>query len=237
MGGHRIHRGTLARTGHRPAGRPRRRPRRRGTGRCPDSVRTLAYGLACALLDIHGAGLVHRDLKPSNVLVTIDGPRVIDFGIARALDAVPGSTLTSTGMRRRLARLSCRPSRSRDEPVSPASDVFCMGAVLAYAATGQTPFGGGGGGVHAVMFRIATEEPDLDGHRQSRCGTDRRLPGQGPGGTARAGGGRRAGAAGRRPAPRRRPGCPPSSSPNWGGTRSSCWTRTRLLPGPGRPRV
>ncbi|MGP4043020.1 serine/threonine-protein kinase [Streptomyces sp. 2A115] len=136
----------------------------RGHGPLPAlSVRTLAYGLACALLDIHGAGLVHRDLKPSNVLITIDGPRVIDFGIARALDAVPGSTLTSSGMLVGSPRFMS-PEQLKDEPVGPAADVFCMGAVLAYAATGQTPFGGGGsGGVHAVMFRIAQEEPDLTG--------------------------------------------------------------------------
>ncbi|MEU5343505.1 serine/threonine-protein kinase [Streptomyces sp. NPDC020766] len=127
------------------------------------SVRTLAHGLACALLDIHGAGLVHRDLKPSNVLITIDGPRVIDFGIARALDAVPGSTPTSSGALIGSPRFMS-PEQLRDEPVGPAADVFCMGTVLAYAATGQTPFGGGGsGGVHAVMFRIAQEEPDLTG--------------------------------------------------------------------------
>ncbi|MGW3417264.1 serine/threonine-protein kinase [Streptomyces phaeochromogenes] len=127
------------------------------------SVRTLAHRLACALLDIHGAGLVHRDLKPSNVLITIDGPRVIDFGIARALDAVPGSTPTSSGVLVGSPRFMS-PEQLRDEPVGPASDVFCMGTVLAYAATGQTPFGGGGsGGVHAVMFRIAQEEPDLTG--------------------------------------------------------------------------
>jgi serine/threonine protein kinase len=136
----------------------------RGHGPLPVlSVRTLAYGLGCALLDIHGAGLVHRDLKPSNVLITIDGPRVIDFGIARALDAVPGSTLTSSGMLVGSPGFMA-PEQIRDEPVGPAADVFCMGAVLAYAATGQTPFGGGGsGGVHAVMFRIAQEEPDLTG--------------------------------------------------------------------------
>ncbi|TPQ15668.1 serine/threonine-protein kinase [Streptomyces sporangiiformans] len=127
------------------------------------SVRTLAHGLACALLDIHGAGLVHRDLKPSNVLITIDGPRVIDFGIARSLDAVPGSTLTSSGMVVGSPGFMS-PEQIRDEPVGPAADVFCMGAVLAYASTGQTPFGvGGSGGVHAVMFRIAHEEPDLTG--------------------------------------------------------------------------
>ncbi|MGP3977189.1 serine/threonine-protein kinase [Streptomyces sp. 8N114] len=130
----------------------------------PGSVRVLAYGLASALLDIHGAGLVHRDLKPSNVLLTIDGPRVIDFGIARALDEVPTSTLTSTGM------VVGSPGYMSPEQItggqlSAAGDVFSLGAVLGYAATGQPPFGltGGGGGVHAVMYRIASEEPDLGG--------------------------------------------------------------------------
>ncbi|MEU9185126.1 serine/threonine-protein kinase [Streptomyces sp. NPDC048484] len=140
----------------------------RGYGPLPAlSVRGLAHGLASALLDIHGAGLVHRDLKPSNILITIDGPRVIDFGIARALDAVPGSTPTSTGVMVGSPGFMS-PEQLKDEPVGPAADVFCMGAVLAYAATGQTPFGGGGpGGIHAVMFRIAREEPDLTGIDES----------------------------------------------------------------------
>ncbi|MGW0733624.1 serine/threonine-protein kinase [Streptomyces sp. NPDC002851] len=136
----------------------------RGHGPLPaDSVRTLAYGLAGALLDIHGAGLVHRDLKPSNVLITIDGPRVIDFGIARALDTVPETTLTTAGMVVGSPSFMS-PEQIRGEPVTPASDVFCMGALLAYAATGQPPFGSGSAGnVHAVMYRIAQEEPDLAG--------------------------------------------------------------------------
>jgi eukaryotic-like serine/threonine-protein kinase len=127
-----------------------------------NSIRTLAYGLASALLDIHGAGVVHRDLKPSNVLVTIDGPRVIDFGIVRALDALPDSTVTGTGVVVGSPSYMS-PEQIRAQPVTQASDVFCMGSVLAYAATGRTPFGGDGGGMHAVMFRIATEEPDLEG--------------------------------------------------------------------------
>ncbi|MDQ8700878.1 serine/threonine-protein kinase [Streptomyces sp. LHD-70] len=136
----------------------------RGHGPLPEhSVRTLAYGLSSALLDIHGAGLVHRDLKPSNVLVTIDGPRVIDFGIARALDYVPETTLTSAGMVVGSPSFMS-PEQIRGEQLTPASDVFCMGALLAYAVTGCAPFGGGGaGGVHAVMFKIAQEEPDLTG--------------------------------------------------------------------------
>ncbi|QPP10776.1 serine/threonine protein kinase [Streptomyces bathyalis] len=134
-----------------------------GGGPLPEnSIRTLAYGLASALLDIHGAGVVHRDLKPSNVLVTIDGPRVIDFGIVRALDALPDSTVTGTGVIVGSPSYMS-PEQIRAQQVTPASDVFSMGSVLAYAATGRTPFGSEGGGMHAVMFRIASEDPDLEG--------------------------------------------------------------------------
>ncbi|MFC4495861.1 serine/threonine-protein kinase [Streptomyces ovatisporus] len=134
-----------------------------GHGPLPEnSVRTLAYGLASALLDIHGAGVVHRDLKPSNVLVTIDGPRVIDFGIVRALDALPDSTVTNTGVVVGSPSYMS-PEQIRAQQVTPASDVFCMGSVLAYAATGRPPFGSTSGGMHAVMFNIAAEDPDLEG--------------------------------------------------------------------------
>ncbi|MFE1174974.1 serine/threonine-protein kinase [Streptomyces sp. NPDC058773] len=127
-----------------------------------DSLRRLAYGLSCALRDIHGVGLVHRDLKPSNVLLTIDGPRVIDFGIARALDAVREHTLTRAGTV--LGSPSfMSPEQVTGQRVAPASDVFCVGSVLAYAATGRQPFGEVASGVHAVMFKIAQEEPDVTG--------------------------------------------------------------------------
>ncbi|MFI0905691.1 serine/threonine-protein kinase [Streptomyces sioyaensis] len=126
------------------------------------SLRRLAYGLSCALRDIHGGGLVHRDLKPSNVLLTIDGPRVIDFGIARALDAVGDRTQTRTGMVVGSPAFMS-PEQVQGHRVGPASDVFCVGAVLAYAATGRQPFGSAASGVHAVMFKIAQEEPDLTG--------------------------------------------------------------------------
>ncbi|MEU7488755.1 serine/threonine-protein kinase [Streptomyces sp. NPDC042319] len=124
-------------------------------------VRRLAYGLSSALLDIHGVGLVHRDLKPSNVLLTIDGPRVIDFGIARALDAVSEHTQTQVGMVAGSPSFMS-PEQVRGERVTPASDVFCLGSVLAYAASGQMPFGSPASGVHAVMFRVAESAPDLD---------------------------------------------------------------------------
>ncbi|MFF8998291.1 serine/threonine-protein kinase [Streptomyces achromogenes] len=128
------------------------------------SVRILAAGLAQALADIHAAGLVHRDLKPSNVLVTIDGPRVIDFGIARALETdAPGEEgLTRTGALVGSPGFMA-PEQVRGDRIMPASDVFCLGSVLAYAATGSLPFGTADSGVHALMFRIAQEEPDLSG--------------------------------------------------------------------------
>ncbi|SDK49967.1 serine/threonine-protein kinase [Streptomyces indicus] len=124
------------------------------------SVRVLATGLAYALKDIHRAGLIHRDLKPSNVLVTIDGPRVIDFGIARALETVTDGGLTRTGALVGSPGFMA-PEQVRGDRITPACDVFCLGSVLAYAATGVLPFGSGGSGVHALMFRIAQEEPDL----------------------------------------------------------------------------
>ncbi|MFF7649047.1 DUF4328 domain-containing protein [Streptomyces sp. NPDC007983] len=128
------------------------------------SVRVLAHGLSLALRDIHGAGLIHRDLKPSNILITIDGPRVIDFGIARALDAVGSgnSNLTVTGAVVGSPGFMS-PEQVRGETVTVASDVFCLGSVLAFAATGRQPFGRVDSGIHALMYRIAQEEPDLDG--------------------------------------------------------------------------
>ncbi|MGW2424376.1 protein kinase domain-containing protein [Streptomyces sp. NPDC001709] len=136
----------------------------RDHGALPErSVRILAAGLAHALKDIHAAGIVHRDLKPSNVLVTIDGPRVIDFGIARALEAtLGGAELTRTGSLVGSPGFMA-PEQVRGDRITPACDVFCLGSVLAYAATGALPFGSANSGVHALMFRIAQEEPDLTG--------------------------------------------------------------------------
>ncbi|MFE7582999.1 serine/threonine-protein kinase [Streptomyces gardneri] len=134
------------------------------------SVRVLANRLALALQAIHEAGLVHRDLKPSNVLVTVDGPRVIDFGIARALDSMSGDSLqTRTGMVIGSPGFMS-PEQVRGLHVTPASDVFCLGSVLAYAATGRQPFGATGNGLHAQLFRVAEEEPDLDGLPEALLG-------------------------------------------------------------------
>jgi eukaryotic-like serine/threonine-protein kinase len=117
----------------------------------------LAEGLAHALTAIHDSGLVHRDLKPSNVLATVDGPRVIDFGIARA---VGGSVLTSTG-----AVIGSpgymSPEQVRGETLGPASDVFSLGATLTYAATGVGPHDTEDGAAHALMYRVINEPPHL----------------------------------------------------------------------------
>ncbi|CAM5657333.1 Serine/threonine-protein kinase PknD [Streptomyces microflavus] len=127
------------------------------------SVQLLGSGLAHALQHIHGAGLIHRDLKPSNVLLTIDGPRVIDFGIARALESLADGDLTRTGAMIGSPGFMA-PEQVRGERVTTACDVFCLGSVLAYAASGRLPFGAAeSGGVHALMFRITQEDPDLTG--------------------------------------------------------------------------
>lgn len=134
-----------------------------GYGPLPErSVRILGAGLAHALKAIHTAGLIHRDLKPSNILLTIDGPRVIDFGIARALDTVTDGGLTRTGALVGSPGFMS-PEQVRGERVSAASDVFCLGSVLTYALTGRLPFGAAANEMHALLFRIAQEDPDLTG--------------------------------------------------------------------------
>ncbi|MFI0790659.1 serine/threonine-protein kinase [Streptomyces lydicus] len=124
------------------------------------TVRILAAGLARALGSIHAAGIIHRDLKPSNVLLTIDGPRVIDFGIARALEGVAGNGVTRTGAAVGSPGFMS-PEQVRGEPLGPACDVFSLGSVLAYAVTGRQPFGTAESAAHALMFRVAEEAPDL----------------------------------------------------------------------------
>ncbi|MFI1646916.1 MDR family MFS transporter [Streptomyces avidinii] len=132
-----------------------------------DSVRTLANRLALALRAVHEAGLIHRDLKPSNVLITVDGPRVIDFGIARAMDSLTGDSLhTRTGMLIGSPGFMS-PEQVRGLELTPASDVFCLGAVLVYAATGRMLFGATDTGLNAHLFRIAEEEADLTGVPES----------------------------------------------------------------------
>jgi hypothetical protein len=120
------------------------------------SVLALAAGLAEGLLAIHSAGLVHRDLKPSNVLMADDGPRVIDFGISRAMEA---STVTSTGMVVGSPGFMS-PEQAEGLEVGPPSDVFSLGAVLAFAATGEGPFGSGSSA--ALIYRLVHNPPDLN---------------------------------------------------------------------------
>ncbi|MER5887085.1 serine/threonine-protein kinase [Streptomyces sp. NPDC001941] len=122
------------------------------------SVNSLGAGLATALAHIHAHGLVHRDLKPANVLLTVDGPRLIDFGIVRADDTVADLTTTGSVIG---SPAFMSPEQVRGERVGPASDVFSLGAVLAYAATGRQPFGESGSGAHSMMFKIVGDEPDL----------------------------------------------------------------------------
>ncbi|GHD97964.1 protein kinase domain-containing protein [Streptomyces alanosinicus] len=122
------------------------------------AVRVLAAALGEALGAIHGKGLVHRDLKPSNILLGPDGPRVIDFGIVRALEA---TALTRTGaVVGSVGYVSPEQIRNGGQ-VGPPSDVFSLGAVLAYAAAGREPFGEGQDSV--ILLRILTRDFDLSG--------------------------------------------------------------------------
>ena len=116
----------------------------------------LMAGVAEGLGSIHAAALVHRDLKPANVLLAEDGPRVIDFGIAHAIDA---SALTGTGALIGTPAFMA-PEQVGGRAVSPAADVFALAHLVAYAATGHTVFGDGH--FAALVYRIANEEPYLD---------------------------------------------------------------------------
>ena len=120
------------------------------------SVLALARGLAEGLGAIHAAGVVHRDLKPANVLLAEDGPRVIDFGISRAVEA---SVLTHTGLVVGSPGFMS-PEQAEGREVGPPSDIFSLGAVLAFAATGQGPFGSGS--TPALVYRVVHSAPQLD---------------------------------------------------------------------------
>ncbi|MFJ8650113.1 serine/threonine-protein kinase [Streptomyces sp. NPDC093546] len=122
-----------------------------------DTVLLLVAGIAEALQVIHGAGIVHRDLKPANVLLAADGPRVIDFGIARAADA---TSLTGSGVTIGTPSFMA-PEQAAGREVTAATDIFALGQVAAYAATGSPAFGEGTS--HGVLYRIVHEEPDLTG--------------------------------------------------------------------------
>ncbi|WP_157440521.1 protein kinase domain-containing protein [Actinokineospora inagensis] len=130
----------------------------RASGPLPEPVlRALLAGLAEALTAIHTAGLVHRDLKPSNVLLAADGPRVIDFGIAKALH---GTAMTATGVLFGTPGY-LSPEQISGHEVGPPSDVFALGAVIVYAAAGQGPFGEAE--PHALLYRAVHTGPNLTG--------------------------------------------------------------------------
>ena len=123
----------------------------------PTAVLSLAAGLAEGLEVIHAVGVVHRDLKPSNVLLAQDGPRIIDFGISRAAE-LPAVTRTGlvTGSPGYMS-----PEQAEGGVARSASDVFSLGAVLAFAATGREPFGSGS--LPSVLYRVVHSQPDTDG--------------------------------------------------------------------------
>ncbi|MCX5079577.1 serine/threonine-protein kinase [Streptomyces sp. NBC_00401] len=119
------------------------------------TVLLLMAGIAEALQAIHAAGVVHRDLKPANVLLASDGPRVIDFGIARAADAV---ALTSAGLQIGTPAFMA-PEQALGAAATPATDVFALGALAVYAVCGAPPFGSGP--ESAALYRVVHEQPDL----------------------------------------------------------------------------
>ncbi|PSK99058.1 serine/threonine protein kinase [Murinocardiopsis flavida] len=117
------------------------------------TLRVLAAGLAEALTEIHRVGLIHRDLKPGNVLLAEDGPRVIDFGIARATEgtAATQSIIGTPGF--------MSPEQIQGAAMTPRSDIFAFGAVMVHAAGGVGPFGEGA--MHTMVMRIMQHEPDI----------------------------------------------------------------------------
>jgi serine/threonine protein kinase len=115
----------------------------------------LALGTATALADIHRAGIVHRDFKPDNVLIGPDGPRVVDFGIARILDSTGTITSRAVGTPAFMA-----PEQIAGAAVGPHTDVFAWGTVIMFAATGWSPFDGPS--IAAVLNRVLTHEVDVD---------------------------------------------------------------------------
>ena len=215
----------------------------------PVQVRELGAALAEGLTAIHACGLIHRDLKPGNIILGPDGPRIIDFGVARTANASSLTTVNALiGTYGYMA-----PEQLGRKEVTFRSDLFALGGVLVFAATGHGPFDADE--LPAVIGRILSEPPDLSAADRAAARHPRRLPGQGPGPAA--GSGRphrllqrpRAGraAAGRRPGPadargpalpRRR--CPASSGrpcaattpPAGPPTRTAAATLTR----PARPR-
>jgi serine/threonine protein kinase len=116
----------------------------------------LAIGTIIALAAVHEAGIVHRDFKPANVILGADGPRVIDFGIARVLDATATQTSSVLGTPAYMS-----PEQFRGHPVGPAADLFSWASTMVYAATGRPPFGDDTAA--AVLTRVLHDPPDLSG--------------------------------------------------------------------------
>ncbi|WP_328329939.1 MULTISPECIES: serine/threonine-protein kinase [unclassified Streptomyces] len=129
------------------------------------TVRALGAGLAAALQEVHAAGLIHRDLKPSNVLLAAGGPRVIDFGIARAVD---GNRLTQTGVVVGSPGFM-PPEQAMGQDVGTAGDVFSLGVVLAFAATGRNVFGDAVAPA-TMLYQVVHAQPDLTGVPQMLTG-------------------------------------------------------------------
>ncbi|SEC62872.1 PQQ-binding-like beta-propeller repeat protein [Streptomyces sp. TLI_105] len=120
------------------------------------TVRALGADVARALADLHRAGVLHRDLKPGNVMLSVAGPRLIDFGIARSSTA---TTMTATGLMVGTPSFMSPEHVAGARRVTAASDVFCLGSLLCYAATGEDPFGDGP--LAAVLYRVSQAEADL----------------------------------------------------------------------------
>ncbi|MGW1168767.1 protein kinase domain-containing protein [Streptomyces sp. NPDC001153] len=121
------------------------------------AVRALGARLCAALAQLHDSDVVHRDLKPSNIIVTADGPKVIDFGIARALG---DDRLTRAGAAAGTPAFMS-PEQAAGGEHTPAGDVFALAGVLVHAATGRGPFGAGQAA--DLLYRVRYAEPDLTG--------------------------------------------------------------------------
>ncbi|MEU8818552.1 serine/threonine-protein kinase [Actinoplanes sp. NPDC048796] len=124
------------------------------------NLHSVAIGVATALTAIHGAGVIHRDLKPRNVLLAPGSPKVIDFGIARAMGA-PSDNTAASQMVGTVAYMAPERFGDADVPITAAADVFSWGSVVTYAGIGKTPFGGDS--PPATAGRILTSPPDLEG--------------------------------------------------------------------------
>ena len=125
------------------------------------ALRTLAAGLTEAIAAIHRTGIIHRDLKPANVLLALDGPYVIDFGITRATE---GTALTTAGTVMGSPGFMS-PEQASGIRVGPETDMFSLGATLVFAATGRSPFGDGP--TPALLYRVVSTDPDITGVPES----------------------------------------------------------------------